>query len=408
MQKFLLITLISFHIVLGSTIIQKNEINSKQDSQIDKAKWKYDKILNMKSKIKYIDEKNLLRKNNNVLSQFDTNYVVEIPIRKDSVGTYFAELKIGSNNQKFNLGLSLSSTNIIVPNSECKSDQCKFKAFYDHSTSTSYVKNDTQKEIAYQNNGNFTGYLSYDSIYVSGTTLSSFLFMEAIQYPHVMGTVNYDGIQGLFPSGTYKTDNTFLPQSFHTKDLQTRPRFSVFQSRDDNSDSSRLVIGAMNLKYYDITTYGEYPMNDQNSWSLGLLGICGFEKCKFGPYKKAIFSLSTENLSIRQSLKVLLNIPEKYWSGYQDCTEITSKSKKQIIFIINTGKSFGFDPKEYMDIRDGQCMTKVTTHSDDLGYDIIFGQAFMKKYFTIFDIEQKSIGIATALSPSKTRPLQIQ
>ena len=122
MQKFFLVTLISFHIVLGSRIIEKNEIYSKQDSQIDKAKLKYDKILNMNSKSKYIDEKELLRKNNNLLDESDTSYMVEIPIRKDSVGTYYAELKIGSNNQKFNLGLSLNSTNIIVPNSECKSE----------------------------------------------------------------------------------------------------------------------------------------------------------------------------------------------------------------------------------------------------------------------------------------------
>ena len=112
-----------------------------------------------------------------------------------------------------------------------------------------------------------------------------------------------------------------------------------------------LTIGSRNIKYYDITTYGEYKMHDHNSWSLGLTGICGFEKCKFADYNKAVFSLSTEHLSVRQSLKVLLNIPDKYWSGYEDCTEITSKSKKQIIFIINGGKSFGFDPEEYMDIK---------------------------------------------------------
>ena len=53
-------------------------------------------------------------------------------------------------------------------------------------------------------------------------------------------------------------------------------------------------------------------------------------------------------------------------------------------------------------------MTKVTTHSDDLDYDVIFGQDFMKKYYTIFDIEQKAIGIATALRPSKTRLLHSQ
>ena len=136
---------------------------------------------------------------------------------------------------------------------------------------------------------------------------------------------------------------------------------------------------------------------------MALTGICGFSNCKFWKgFNNVIFSISHTNISIRESLKGMLNIPEQYWTGdFVDCSYIKSQPKSDISFIIINGQSFEFSAKEYLTIKDDKCTVKIDTHPDDAGYDIIFGQNFMKKYYTAYDIEQNTIGIAPAVQQQK-------
>ena len=67
--------------------------------------------------------------------------------------------------------------------------------------------------------------------------MDKFCIMEAREIPLNLGTFSYDGIIGLFPSEGYKTDNTYLPKAFHNSQLSIIPRFSIFLSEDDESDT---------------------------------------------------------------------------------------------------------------------------------------------------------------------------
>jgi len=219
--------------------------------------------------------------------------------------------------------------------------------------------------------------------------------MEATYIPKILGDFLYDGILGLLPTKTYLGDNSYIPQSFHLNTLSIRPRFSLYLSQDDEGESSRLVIGSKNYDYYDITTYNEYKIYSSDKWDLKLTGICGFNICKFDPaFKTIVFSLSTPNLSIRESLKSLLNIPGEYWTSYTDCSTIKDQLQNKIYMVISGGKSFSFSIEDYLLVIDSKCKVNIDVHDDTADYDVVFGINFMKKYYTVFDIEKKVIGVA--------------
>ncbi|OMH82968.1 Vacuolar protease A [Zancudomyces culisetae] len=326
-----------------------------------------------------------------------------VPLSNFMNAQYYGEIEIGTPGQKFNVVFDTGSSNLWVPSKKCSSIACFFHKKYDSEKSSTYRANGTKFEIHY-GSGSIEGIVSNDAVKIGQIQLERQDFAEALKEPGLAFIFGkFDGILGL-GYDTISVNKVVPP--FYTmmnNKMLKRNLFSVYLTDTEKSgegEVGELLFGAINEKKYTGDIHYA-PIRRKGYWEVDLEYIrFGKEKIQLENTGAAI-DTGTSLIAIPSDLAELINKEigaEKNFAGQYvvDCAKVPELPPFAMTF---GGKEFVLEGKDYVMNVQGTCI------SSFMGLDIppplgpiwIIGDSFLRRYYTVYDMDNHQVGFANSI-----------
>ncbi|KAL2194847.1 vacuolar protease A precursor [Corynascus similis CBS 632.67] len=320
-----------------------------------------------------------------------------VPISNFMNAQYFSEITLGTPPQKFKVVLDTGSSNLWVPSVECGSIACYLHSKYDSSASSTYKKNGTSFEIRY-GSGSLSGFVSQDTLTIGDITVKGQDFAEATSEPGLAFAFGrFDGILGL---GYDRISvNGIVPPFYKMieQKLIDEPVFAFYLA--DGEEGSEVVFGGVDQDRYKgkITTI---PLRRKAYWEVDFDAISYGDDTAELENTGVILDTGTSLIALPSQLAEMLNAQigaKKNYAGQYaiDCNK--RDSLKDVTFNL-AGYNFTLGPYDYVLEVQGSCI------STFMGMDFpaptgplaILGDAFLRRYYSIYDLGADTVGLAEA------------
>lgn len=333
---------------------------------------------------------------------FVENSKHESPLTNYMNAQYFTEVLLGTPAQTFKVILDTGSSNLWVPSKDCGSLACYLHTKYDHESSTTYKANGSEFLIQY-GSGSMEGYISQDTLTIGDLVIPKQDFAEATSEPGLAFAFGkFDGILGL----GYNTIsvNKIVPPVYNAIDqgLLDSPQFGFYlgDTNKDEANGGQATFGG-----YDESLFtGKLtwlPVRRKAYWEVSFEGIgLGDE---FAPLVNtgAAIDTGTSLITLPSSLAEIINAKigaTKLWSGqYQvDCDTRDSLPDLTLNF---AGYNFTLTAYEYTLQVSDSCISAFTPMDfpQPIGDLAIIGDAFLRKYYSVYDLKRDAVGLALAV-----------
>lgn len=325
----------------------------------------------------------------------------EAPLSNYANAQYFAEISVGTPPQPFKVVLDTGSSNLWVPLKDCTSLACFLHAKYDHDESSTYKANGSEFAIQY-GSGSLEGYVSQDTLSIGDLVIPNQGFAEATSEPGLAFAFGkFDGILGL----GYNTIavNQIVPPIYNAIDqgLLDEPVFAFYlgdNSKDEGNGGLATFGGIDESQFSGKITW--LPVRRKAYWEVSFDGIgLGDEYAELTSTGAAI-DTGTSLITLPSSLAEIINAKigaTKSWSGqYQiECEKRDSLPDLTLTF---GGYNFTLSPYDYTLEISGSCISVFTPMDfpKPIGDLAIIGDAFLRKYYSIYDLKKDAVGLATA------------
>jgi saccharopepsin len=320
-----------------------------------------------------------------------------VPISNFMNAQYFSEITIGTPPQSFKVVLDTGSSNLWVPSSECGSIACYLHSKYDSSSSSTYKSNGTSFDIQY-GSGSLSGFVSQDTVTIGDITIKGQDFAEATSEPGLAFAFGrFDGILGL----GYDTIsvNRIVPPFYKMieQKLIDSPVFAFYLA--DQEGQSEVVFGGVDSNHFKgkLTTI---PLRRKAYWEVDFDAIAyGDDKAELentGIILDTGTSLNVLPSQLAEMLNAQIGAKKGYNGQYSiDCSK--RDSLKDVTFTL-AGHEFALGPHDYILEVSGSCI------STFMGMDFpsppgplaILGDAFLRRYYSVYDLGANTVGIAEA------------
>ncbi|KAK3321579.1 vacuolar protease A precursor [Apodospora peruviana] len=320
-----------------------------------------------------------------------------VPISNFMNAQYFSEITIGTPPQSFKVVLDTGSSNLWVPSTECGSIACYLHTKYDSSASSTYKENGTSFEIRY-GSGSLSGFVSQDTMTIGDLKIKGQDFAEATSEPGLAFAFGrFDGILGLAYDRI--SVNGIVPPFYNMIDqkLIDEPVFAFYLA--DTDGESEVTFGGVNKDRYEgkITTI---PLRRKAYWEVDFDAIAyGDDEAEL-ENTGVILDTGTSLIALPSQLAEMLNAQMGAKKGYNgqysvDCAK--RASLPDVTFRL-AGYNFTLSAYDYILEVSGSCI------STFMGMDFpaptgplaILGDAFLRRYYSIYDLGANTVGIATA------------
>eukprot|EP01135_Chromosphaera_perkinsii_P001514 Nk52_evm1s199 gene=Nk52_evmTU1s199 len=335
---------------------------------------------------------------------------------------YSGEISVGKPAQKFTVIFDTGSSNLWVPSKQCEDKACTLHKRYDHSQSEEYKHNGTTFSLRY-GSGSLDGFLSQDTVHVAGMPISNQVFGEATHEPGMTFAMgHFDGILGLGFKEISK--NGVVPPFYNMIDqgLVKKAMFSVWMnSKKQAGEGGEIVFGGIDKSHYT----GELnwiPITQKGYWQVhmdivkvdmmeintdnGELEVDTGFYCQGGC--RAVADTGTSMITgpieeTRKLHKMIGGIIAQSAGGQEiyafDCAAV--KTLPMVHFIIG-GNDYPLAGKDYvvaMPQPDGStaCVSGIMGLSmKGIPPMYILGDVWLRKYYTVYDLENSRLGVAPA------------
>ena len=313
---------------------------------------------------------------------------------------YFSEISLGTPAQDFKVVLDTGSSNLWVPSQDCGSIACYLHSKYDHSESSSYKKNGSDFAIKY-GSGSLEGYVSQDTLKIGDLTVKHQDFAEATSEPGLAFAFGrFDGILGL----GYDTIsvNQMVPPFYNMIDqgLLDEPVFSFYLSDTNNEKAESVaVFGGVDKDHYT-GKMTKIPLRRKAYWEVDLDAITFGDQTAEIDSTGAILDTGTSLIALPSTLAELLNkeIGAKKGFNGQYSVECDKRDELPDLTFTLTGYNFSITAYDYILEVQGSCISAF------MGFDIpepagplaILGDAFLRKWYSVYDLGDNSVGLAKA------------
>ena len=365
---------------------------------------------------KKISSKELIFLQNSFLKPKIQNSYNEILNKK--ITEYSGKIIIGNPPQEFEFLFDTGSANIIVTSNLCLNEGCENKKKYNSSASKTYkqifhidqfvndlIRNPKERDKIYVNfgTGRIKNYLSYENICLGNKVLcaNQIILLEAYELSSIpFSQVSFDGIIGL--SFTYLSINkqaNFIEMLFEQMKINKR-LFSFYFNINDNKNSSLNIGGIDNNNFIGKITWCD--VISENYWEIKIDSIKYDNEiiidCENNNFCSGIIDTGTSMIAAPSDI---YNKLDKKLQVDFNCNNI-NLLKNLIIKI--SGVEFILEPNFYiLKIPDtlsynDNCLSAIMQidNMNNNGQTIILGLPFLKKYYNIFDRDNKKIGFALA------------
>ncbi|XP_026063624.1 cathepsin D-like [Carassius auratus] len=320
---------------------------------------------------------------------------------------YFGVISIGTPPQDFTVLFDTGSSNLWVPSIHCSylDIACWLHHRYNSKKSSTYVKNGTEFSIQY-GRGSLSGFISQDTVTLAGLKVPNQQFGEAVKQPGIVFAVaRFDGVLGMaYPSISVDGVTPVFDTAMAAKILPQNI-FSFYINRDPAGEvGGELMLGGFDQQYFDgdlhyvnVTrkAYWQIKMDEvQVGGSLTL--------CKNGC--QAVVDTGTSVITgpvqeVRALQKAIGAIPLLMGEYWIDCKRIPSLP---VVSLSLGGKMFNLTGEDYV-LKISRMGVSVCL-SGFMAMDIpppagplwILGDAFIGRYYTVFDREADRVGFAPA------------
>lgn len=322
---------------------------------------------------------------------------------------YFAELELGSAKQTFTAILDTGSSNIWVPASSCTSPACSNKASFNPQTSQTFTSRWEPLNIRY-GRGIMSGYVGYDTVTFGGYTVENQGVGLATELAADFEGAPFDGIFGL----AYQTISSDHVKPWIDTAVEQgvipKASFSFYLSNSPNDKTSRLIIGEPDQSYYQGDIHWQplkalAPSEPTGAYyNITFDGISSGEEdvplsCQSEGVCHAIVDSGTSLIigpaqDIQQILETVSVNP--------DCSNVQQLPD---ISITIGGKALAVPPEVYVVKQQdwfGSKVCRVGLEPSDEDF-WIFGDAFMRAFYVVFDKANKRVGFAQLTDALQTR-----
>jgi len=310
---------------------------------------------------------------------------------------YYGEITLGTPGQKFNVIFDTGSSDLWVAGSGCDSS-CGRHAQYNSAKSSTYQANGTIFDIQY-GSGPVSGYESVDVLSSGSLDVTNQVFAEVtnaagLGLAYKIG--KFDGILGLaFPILSVNKVPTVFENMF-TQGVIDKNLFSFYLGKESGEKGELLLGGIDTTKYSGDINY--VPLSSATYWEYKLDGLT-VDGVTYGAGDKAIMDSGTSILTGPTEVVSALaaSIGAKAINAAEYMVACDTPNLPTLTYKLN-GIDYTLEPSDYL-IPDGElCLLGM------MGMDIprpngplwIMGDVFMRKYYTVFDVENKQVGIALA------------
>ncbi|KAK3689872.1 vacuolar protease A precursor [Podospora appendiculata] len=320
-----------------------------------------------------------------------------VPISNFMNAQYFSEITIGTPPQTFKVILDTGSSNLWVPSTECGSIACYLHTKYDSSASSTYKANGTKFDIQY-GSGSLSGFVSQDVVTIGDLKIKGQDFAEATSEPGLAFAFGrFDGILGLgFDTISV---NRMVPPFYKMVEqkLIDGPVFAFYLA--DTDGESEVTFGGVDKSRYDgkITTI---PLRRKAYWEVDFDSLSYGDDTLELENTGVILDTGTSLIALPSQLAEMLNTQMGAKKGYNgqysiDCAK--RDSLPEITFTLS-GHPFSITAYDYILEVSGSCI------STFMGMDFpaptgplaILGDAFLRKWYTVYDLGANTVGLAKA------------
>jgi saccharopepsin len=323
-----------------------------------------------------------------------------VPISNFLNAQYFSDISIGTPPQEFKVVLDTGSSNLWVPSSECNSIACYLHSKYDHSSSSTYKKNGSSFEIRY-GSGELSGFVSQDAFQIGDLKVKNQDFAEATSEPGLAFAFGrFDGIMGL----GYNTIsvNGIVPPFYNMLDqgLLDEPVFSFYLSdTNDESSESEAMFGGVNTDHYT-GKLTKIPLRRKAYWEVDLDAITFGDDTAEMDDTGVILDTGTSLIALPSTMAELLNKEigaKKSYNG-QYTVECDKRDSLPDLTFTLTGHNFTIGPYDYILEVQGSCISSFMgmDFPEPVGPLAILGDAFLRKWYSVYDLGTNSVGLAKA------------
>lgn len=309
----------------------------------------------------------------------------------------FSEITIGTPPQTFKVVLDTGSSNLWVPSSSCSSIACYLHTKYDSSSSSTYVKNGSHFEIKY-GSGSLSGFVSNDVMSIGDLQIKKQDFAEATEEPGLAFAFGkFDGILGLGYDSI--SVNGIVPPFYNMvkQKLLDEPVFAFYLGSSE--EGSVATFGGLDKSHY--TGKIEYiPLRRKAYWEVDINSIAFGDEVADLDNTGAILDTGTSLNVLPSSLADMLNKEigaKKSWNGQYTIECDKKKSLPDIVFNL-AGSNYSLPASDYILELQGSCIS--TFQGMDIpepaGPLIILGDAFLRRYYSVYDLGKNAVGLALA------------
>jgi saccharopepsin len=314
---------------------------------------------------------------------------------------YYTEIGLGTPAQIFKVILDTGSSNLWVPSADCTSLACYLHTKYVHDDSSTYKANGSEFEIRY-GSGSMEGYVSQDTLQLGDLIIPKQDFAEATSEPGLAFAFGkFDGILGLAYNSI--SVNHITPPVYNALDqgLLDKGQFAFYLGdADKDTEGGVATFGGYDKSKFtgDITWL---PVRRKAYWEVKFDGIgLGDEYASLEGHGAAI-DTGTSLIALPSGLAEILNAEigaKKGWSG-QYAVECETRDSLPNLTLTFDGFNFTIGPYDYTLEVSGSCISAFTPMDfpAPVGPMAIIGDAFLRKYYSIYDLENNAVGLAKAI-----------
>lgn len=309
----------------------------------------------------------------------------------------FSEITIGTPPQTFKVVLDTGSSNLWVPSQSCNSIACFLHSTYDSSSSSTYKGNGSSFEIRY-GSGSLSGFVSNDVVSIGDITIKNTDFAEATSEPGLAFAFGrFDGILGL----GYDTIsvNKIVPPFYQMVKQKAvdAPVFAFYLGTEDKQ--SEVVFGGIDESHYQGKI--EYiPLRRKAYWEVDFDAIAFGDEVAELENTGVILDTGTSLNTLPSDLAELLNkeIGAKKGFGGQYTVDCAKKTTLPDITFTLAGSNYSLPATDYILELGGSCVSTFMAMDmpEPVGPLAILGDAFLRRYYSVYDLGKGAVGLAKA------------
>merc|ERR1719473_1648440 len=316
---------------------------------------------------------------------------------------YYGLLQVGTPKQDFTVVFDTGSGNLMIPSTYCKSAACTQHKQFDHKQSTTVedieadgtraVKGQPRDQITVTfGTGEITGVFLQDDVCIGNLCTNIFFVGATDETDDPFTSFRFDGVLGLaLPEMSQGKDFNFMSHLVENKALK-KPLFSVFLS-DSDIENSEITFGDIKDEHMAANMVWEPVSRDTGYWQVQIQDIAiNNKKQSLCSDCQVAVDTGTSQLAgptdVINELSKRLNV-QSDCSNYNDLPNLGFVMGENIL---------NLQPTDYVDKGSDGC--EVSLMPLDVpppnGPLFIFGDPFLRKYYTAYDRENNKVGFAAA------------